>query len=133
MGVMAQVRGPEILETVTSELCIPKQSPIGLGGGWVAGVPQDSHVGVNHGGCPYADGQTCLWLLANKFSLFWLLSPVSHLPHVPWPQAPGFGGFGKKPVTQRAQNALWNPESNPLYLSFPVCFFSRKLGKLCFL
>lgn len=88
--------------------------------------------GANHGGCPYADGQTCPWLSANKFSLFWLLPPVSHLPHVPWPQTPWFGGFGKKPATQRAQNTLWKPESNPFHLSFPVCFFSRKLGQTLF-
>lgn len=130
---MAQVGGPGVLGTVTSGVCIPKQSPMGLEGGCVAGVQQGSHMGANHGGCPYADGQTCSWLSANKFSLFWLLPPVSHLPHVPWPQAPGFEGFGKKPATQRAQNASWNPESNPLHLSFSVCFSIESLGKLCFL
>lgn len=97
---MAQVGGPGVLGTVTSGVCIPKQSPMGLEGGCVAEVQQGSHMGANHGGRPYADGQTCSWLSANKFSLFWLLPPVSHLPHVPWPQAPGFEGFGKKPATR---------------------------------
>lgn len=63
-----------------------------------------------------------------------VISPMSpqFMAPVPWPQALGFGAWERKPVTHRVQNALWNPESCPLHLPFPICFFPEALGKLCF-
>lgn len=97
---------------VTSGVCVPQQMPLGLA----------------------VQGE--LWRVSLVLAAVAELSPLG-LPS-PWPMFPGLRlqglGAGRKPAAQRAQNALQNPEPNPLHLPLPVSMlFSRTAGETLFL